>query len=52
MDSEHVSIYEQIENCSEIGKSLFTSGAEIYEISVKATSLEDYYMKITGEVAK
>jgi ABC-2 type transport system ATP-binding protein len=49
IDSEHVSVYEQVENCSEIGKALFTSGVDISEISVKAESLENYYMKITGE---
>lgn len=48
-DSEHISVYEQVENCSEIGKALFTSGVDISEISVKAESLENYYMKITGE---
>lgn len=45
----NIRIYEKLENISKINKVLVSSSIEVKEICIKADSLEDYFLKLTGK---
>lgn len=45
----NIRIYEGLENIGEVNKVLVSSSIEVKEICIKADSLEDYFLKLTGK---
>lgn len=45
----NIRIYEGLENIGKVNKALVSSSIEVKEICIKADSLEDYFLKLTGK---
>ncbi len=52
MDDSQIRIYEVSASTQRISKEMLLNGVEITSITKYTASLEDYFLKLTGEVRK
>lgn len=48
-EKDNIRIYEKLDEIGEINRILVSSSVEVKEICIKADSLEDYFLKLTGK---
>lgn len=52
MDDSQIRIYEPSAATQKISKELLLNGVELMSVTKHTESLEDYFLKLTGEVGK
>jgi ABC-2 type transport system ATP-binding protein len=52
MDDSRIRIYEPSATTQSVSKELLLNGVEMISITKHTESLEDYFLKLTGEVEK